>query len=1390
MILISTRAAKGVLAVGAATLIWAVVGHTARADWNNNQWQDLPPLGPDYVLQGGVRAVPLHVRNTSDAEAKAFPVRGGVPFPQGALTDPENIRLLKPAGAEIPAQFRVMARWPDESIKWLLVDFQTDLRPRETAKYRLEFGTDVKRGAIPTSPLTVTADGRGFKVSTGPLSFTVAPGAVMRDVVLNGKRLTVGPVTSTLRLCDFEGNVSRVHRLSEGPDWAASVEESGPVHVIVKVTGWHRAAEREQFSPSVFRIHAYAGSAFVKIDHKFVFSGDPLKVRLKTLALDVPLRCEGKDALRVTFGGEDQATSHETTTAPLTLFQTNLEPPLDPPFTSFKPAYVVRHGADDKPSASGAKAPGWMVVRTGAASCLLGVRYFWELYPKGLEVKPGSVAVARAWLYPPQAEPLDLRKKDERFPERYKKLTGAAGPNEYLAQNNATGLARTHEILLDFGSDASGRRVRAFQDPPLLSVSTRWNGETGALGRFHPEDRANFPNVEKGMARMLEWLMRHQREWSNWYGFADFGGIQYQYLKDRGRWDNYHAKCGWNNDEINNCHTVFLAYLRTGNPEYFRFAETLVRHTMDIDTIHYHPEGRNVGLQHRHSFDHWSGHPHPSHHTYLLGLRDFYFLTGNRAALDNIRMAGDYIGPPSPNEMFYTPTRTADSPMWVLAAAYEATGEAQYKERMLKWLDYIEEAMRRMFNTPLGLTGSEWYFTDYRGPALILIERLLGDGRATKLLIKGNRDLKNTTDHLYIWWPQAYFATGDQSLFFRRLLDAGSGGLSGPVKPASYKSPNTCCRYLLRLPYHQAAFYFARPKRVTLNSTKGRSVGPNVTPVPGTHYETLDMSSVMNRNPLNDPYRHRGTKLSKTTYPLKPGQIGFDFGFPEACVPGHVPVMNGSVFPTFTRMQPGHSFLGLPFGATAEYNGTPFDLVNPFGNEGRGVLVLQADQVVTIPVKRKVSRLHFLGHVSGNYDYKYERIGAEYVITFKSGATQRVPLAGLRHYAPANFVFAELPDALLAGRGGWYSAAHMPAGGSTGLVVHHFMLTPAEPDVEEILLRDTGEGELFTLLAVTAEVPGQKPPPSSAKKYEFTFDKALPYDAERGFGWRYPERLTVLEEAGAVRSDEPNVLRVDLPDGWYRVELMTREGGASRHAVLMIETNEEANWDTFVLPETYPFDIESRMRLRFPVRVTGGHVSWRFSTKPVWQPNSNRWILHKLVFTPIGAPEKEPFGFTKSGMGPVFGWKGSKDSNVECNLRQSVHFPTQLNWEDFVRPYRFKGSEICEFVAEVPNGTYDAEIRIGRGFRGQQILDVLAEGEVVIASEMFKDQKDLTGRAEGVPPVRRFRTTVKDGQLNLRLHLRQRGGLWALYRLVLTPVPSGNRGKGKVVMRWRIAAGL
>src|SRR5437867_11368145 len=66
-------------------------------------------------------SLPLLLR--SPIAAREQPVTRGVPFPRGVLIDPAAVVLFDSAGREVFVQTQALSRWPDGSVRWLLLDF-------------------------------------------------------------------------------------------------------------------------------------------------------------------------------------------------------------------------------------------------------------------------------------------------------------------------------------------------------------------------------------------------------------------------------------------------------------------------------------------------------------------------------------------------------------------------------------------------------------------------------------------------------------------------------------------------------------------------------------------------------------------------------------------------------------------------------------------------------------------------------------------------------------------------------------------------------------------------------------------------------------------------------------------------------------------------------------------------------------------------------------------------------------------------------------------------------------------------------------------------------------------------------------------------------------------
>src|SRR5438552_13202405 len=68
-------------------------------------------------------AVPLALEESAGVARHAWPASASVPLPRGRVQSPDKLWLAAPGGRAAPLQARALERWPDGSVRWLLLDF-------------------------------------------------------------------------------------------------------------------------------------------------------------------------------------------------------------------------------------------------------------------------------------------------------------------------------------------------------------------------------------------------------------------------------------------------------------------------------------------------------------------------------------------------------------------------------------------------------------------------------------------------------------------------------------------------------------------------------------------------------------------------------------------------------------------------------------------------------------------------------------------------------------------------------------------------------------------------------------------------------------------------------------------------------------------------------------------------------------------------------------------------------------------------------------------------------------------------------------------------------------------------------------------------------------------
>ncbi|MEO3870779.1 Tat pathway signal sequence domain protein [Nonomuraea sp. B12E4] len=599
-------------------------------------------------------------------------VTWGVPWPCGTIARDTAFALADAGGREVPVQSWVTATWPDGSVKWTAHAMGAGA-PAES--YRLESGREPAAG----SPVTVErADGL-LRVGTGVVTWTIEErgGTLARSISRGSREIARDVRLVSLRQSeptpDEGGGAPREQ--ATGVVERVTVEQDGPVRAVVRLEGRHG-----DWLPFTVRLYFYAGAEDVRIMHTFVWDGDAERDFLAGLGLraDVIMRDEPHDRHVRLAGAEAGSTTGFLTEAVRGLTGLRQDPgeparraqiegraagELDPEVGNrlrYIPTwndYTLDQGSADGFTLRKRTAEGhaWVSIPAGTRSAGygyvggvsgglgFGLRDFWRLHPTRLDIRNAAtdLATVTVWLWSPSAPAMDLRfYHDGLGQETYEQQLDALEityEDYEPGFGDPHGVARTHELTLR-AHDATppsadlAAHAAAMNRPGLLAVTPERVLEAGVFGVWGLPDRSTPAHAK--IEDRLDFLFEHyvrEREQRRWYGFWDYGDVMHTYDPDRHTWRYDIGGYAWDNSELSPDLWLWLQYLRTGRAEVFRFAESMTRHTGEVDVYHL---GRWKGLGSRHNVQHWGCSCKQVRISNAAYRRFYYFLTADERTGD------------------------------------------------------------------------------------------------------------------------------------------------------------------------------------------------------------------------------------------------------------------------------------------------------------------------------------------------------------------------------------------------------------------------------------------------------------------------------------------------------------------------------------------------------------------------------------------------------------------------------------------------------------------------------------------------------------------------------------------------------------------------------------
>lgn len=586
-------------------------------------------------LEAKAARIPLSVRNPHPFPVEGWPITGGVPIPRGHLGDAKNVRLVT-AGGEVPVQVQTTARWPDGSVKWLLLSFVADVPAESEVRYELEVGKLVQRRAV-EQPLTIAKADGGVRIDTGVKRFAIDS---------SGNLVESGVYRTTAE--DTDGVLYQ----TAGADAEITVEEDGPIRAVIKTVAPLLDKDGNRLFRIEKRVEAYRGTAFLRVYHTLVVDRPERFTTIRKLSYHVPVGAQD-DSWRVALVGGRELDLDRTVAVRQQTDQRLLRLP----------------GGEER--VEEARLVG-SLVPAGDDSFAVAVRDAWQNYPKGFSANEQGLEIE---LCPPfEKGYYDQFPFEKEGHHRYYYLLDGC----YKLKQ---GVAKTHELLLCFqAGEKRGQLCRVFQEPLLLKVPPEWICDSRVFYSVAARDTEAFPLYEEAIDKNLD-RYAESRERQHDYGMLNYG----DWYGERGT--------NWGNEEYDTQYAFFLEYIRSGDPRAFSLGCQAEVHNRDIDTVHWNANPDTIGGVYVHQMCHVGdyydksvpgslGFPHGGFtvsHAWTEGHFAHYFLTGDRRSLETGRAVADYfirkdLGRPYD----FSSTRVPGWHLIMLCAAYHSTGDPYY----------------------------------------------------------------------------------------------------------------------------------------------------------------------------------------------------------------------------------------------------------------------------------------------------------------------------------------------------------------------------------------------------------------------------------------------------------------------------------------------------------------------------------------------------------------------------------------------------------------------------------------------------------------------------------------------------------------------------------------
>ena len=490
------------------------------------------------------------------------PATGGVPIARGAAPEDTQFALLGEDGEPVDCQNSVLARWEDNSIRWVLLDFLGEPPANGSRPYILQWGEQVADSSM-----------TGVAVTTEP-----APSLISGDmeVVTTGDGLLRIADRLEVRFHATDCNGERYEARAESVD----VATEGPVRSTLVLKGSFENTGGERLFSFRMWVSVFAGLSKVRLEPLVVVdSRRGVVQRLQDISLEIrPL-----DGVHSATIGGDPGWQGEPNPA-VRLLQIDDE------------TYTLAGAAG-----YGEKAPGWAELDDGLGTVAIALRDFWQQWPKSLEVDASSLKIGL-------------------LPHFEAGACDHMGPwykHDYLFDGNCyrlrTGQARRWQVWIDL--DGEGEALAKTANAPLVPAADPTQAiASGAWGQIQPAGSPGMSEYDDWAENLFEAYCASiavQRDygamnWGDWWGERNCNWGNHEYDTPKQMLVQF-ARTG----DPKYFHMGEISARHYSEVDVVHFVNEELRHYFEVELDRGEPEfPSRPGMVHEHSIGHVGGfHP-------------------------------------------------------------------------------------------------------------------------------------------------------------------------------------------------------------------------------------------------------------------------------------------------------------------------------------------------------------------------------------------------------------------------------------------------------------------------------------------------------------------------------------------------------------------------------------------------------------------------------------------------------------------------------------------------------------------------------------------------------------------------------------------------------------